>query len=180
MWGSGKPWLMASFPCRLEDAAVDEVCSLVSGYCLDDGDDFLCGVEEACLGVLLLPARSITCASPLALFLCVLFHGRIIICIFADENPKVGGFPLPLVCQIQISNLILTFQILNEIASLIRSLGFRFPYSFQGFRVSLLSLIDNTKVRKSFDITKFIQDYLRPFRKVFAGRDCVVCNVVMI
>ena len=56
---------------------------------------------------------------------------------FAGENPKVGGFPLPVGCQIPISNLILTFQILNKIASFIRLSGFRFSYSLQGFRIPL-------------------------------------------
>lgn len=66
---------------------------------------------------------------------------------------KWGGFP-PLGCQISISNRILTFQILKEIATLIRLPAFRFSYSFQGFRHPLLlSLIDNTKIRKLFEIS---------------------------
>lgn len=83
------------------------------------------------------------------------------------EKPKGGGrFPSPVVRQIEISNLILTFQILTEIASLIRLWVFHFSYSFQGFRTPLLSsLIDTTKVRNIFEIHKRFQRY-------FAKKSC--------
>ena len=45
---------------------------------------------------------------------------------------KWGGFP-PLGCQISISNRILTFQILKEIASLIRLSGFLTLFKVFGF-----------------------------------------------
>lgn len=83
---------------------------------------------------------------------------KLYICI---EKPKGGGrFPSPVVRQIEISNLILTFQILTEIASLIRLWVFHFSYSFQGFRIPLSpSLIDTTKVRNIFDLRKQNQRY---------------------
>lgn len=78
-----------------------------------------------------------------------------------NEKPKGGGrFPSPMDCQIKISNFILTFQILIEIASLIRLWVFHFSYSFQGFRIPLSSsLIDTTKVRNIFEINKQFQRY---------------------
>lgn len=71
-------------------------------------------------------------------FLLDFLHVSKNIFIFANENPS-GEVSLPFGCQISISNLILTFQILKEIASLIRLSGFHFSYSFQGFRIPLLS-----------------------------------------
>ena len=158
-------------PCRLEDAVVDEVCPLVARYRLDDGDDFVCGVEEACLGVLLLPARAITCAAPLVLFPVVFFHGRIIICIFASKTRMWEGFP-SLGCQIQTLSLILIFQILKKIEASIGHSGFRFPYSFQGFRVPLLSLIDNTKVRKFLNLPNIFKIICALFAKFLRGGQC--------
>lgn len=77
------------------------------------------------------------------------------------EKPKGGGrFPSPVVRQIEISNLILTFQILTEIATLIRLWVFHLSYSIQGFRIPLpSSLIDNTKVRNIFELRKQFQKY---------------------
>ena len=57
-----------------------------------------------------------------------------------SEKAEVGEVSLPVWCQIQISNLILTFQTLSEIASLIRLQSFRFSYSFQDFRMPLFCL----------------------------------------
>lgn len=93
---------------------------------------------------------------------------------FAHENPKAGGFPLPVGCQIPISNLILTFQNRIEIASLIWSLGFRFSYSFKGFRSSLCqSLFDNTKLRNYFELHKLISKYLTKKCNKFFSLFCV-------
>lgn len=149
-------------PRRLQDALVDEFGTLVARHGLDDGHDFLRCIEEASLCVLLLSSAAFAVSAPAGIFLLVLFHVSLLFSTFAVENPKVGGFPLPVGCQIQISNLILTFQTLTEIASFIRLSGFRFSYSFQGFRTPLCqSLIDTTKVRKLFENTKYFQDYFK-------------------
>jgi hypothetical protein len=58
---------------------------------------------------------------------------------FCIENPK-GGRVSPPFAQIEISSFILIFQIFNEIAAFIFLLGFRFSYSFQGFRIILCNL----------------------------------------
>jgi hypothetical protein len=53
---------------------------------------------------------------------------------FAAESPKWGGgFPPPLGGQSSISNLILTFQILTEIVSLIELWVFILPTLFEVF-----------------------------------------------
>ena len=77
-----------------QDALVDEVGTLVARYGLDDGHDLLGGVEEERLCVLLLSPAALACAAPT--FFAVLFHDSEKFSIFAGENPKVGGFPLPL------------------------------------------------------------------------------------
>ena len=63
-------------------------------------------------------------------FLVVFFHSRNKMIIFASERAEVGEVSLPVWSQIQISNLILTFQTLNETVTLIRLQSFRFSYSF--------------------------------------------------
>ena len=142
------------------DGLVDEVGPLCTGQCFDDDRHFLRGIKEACLGILFLSAAPFACSSPLGIFLLVLIHSLIFFSIFAAKTRRWEGFPSLLDCQIQISNLILTFQTLNEMLTFIRRSGFRFSYSFQGFRNPLCqSLIDTTKVRKIFDFIKFFQDY---------------------
>lgn len=141
---------------------VDEVGSHVAWYCLDDGHHFLGSIEEACFGILLLSSCALACTAPVLVFLFLFLHKSEMVCIFAIEKAEVGEVSLPVWRQIQISNLTLTFQTLNEIASLIRLQSFRFSYSFQGFRNPLCqSLIDSTKVRKIFEITKRFQDYFK-------------------
>ena len=100
---------------------------------IEYGHDFLGGVEEACLGVLLLASCPLAGTAPVLTFKLILFHSSGIICIFAGEKAEVGEVPLPVWCQIQISNLILTFQTLSEIATLIRLQSFRFFLLFSRF-----------------------------------------------
>lgn len=146
--------------CCVQDATVDEVGTLSRRNGIEYGHDFLGGVEEACLGVLLLASCPLAGTAPVLTFQLILFHSSGIICIFAGEKAEVGEVSLPVWCQIQISNLILTFQTLSEIATLIRLQSFRFfPTLFKIFGCLCLSLIDNTKVRNLFDITKLFQDY---------------------
>ena len=54
--------------------------------------------------------------------------------IFAAKTQRWEGFP-SLWCQIQISNLILTFQILIEIATFIELWVFVFPTLFKVFGI---------------------------------------------
>ena len=66
------------------------------------------------------------------------------------KNPKVERVPSPLICQIQISNLLLTFQILTEIASLMSFWVFHFSYSFQDFRFDHLSTVTLKTILQEF------------------------------
>lgn len=144
------------------DCLVDEVSPLVARHCLDDGHHFLGGVKEAGFGVLLFASAALAGAAPLRLFFIVLFHNSKNMFIFAFENPKVGGFPLLVGCQIQTSNLILTFQILTEIATLIRLSGFHFSYSFQGFRIPLCcSLTTLQRYENNLILPNFFKIILR-------------------
>lgn len=119
--------------CCIQDAAVDEVGTLSRWNGIEYGHDFLGGVEEACLGVLLLASCPLAGTAPVLTFQLILFHSSGIICIFAGEKAEVGEVSLPVWCQIQISNLILTFQTLSEIATLIRLQSFRFFLLFSRF-----------------------------------------------
>lgn len=86
------------------------------------------------------------------------------VCKFADENPS-GEVSLPLVQNLSlITSLRSIVRVKNQtlienFARLIKDWVFIFPTLFKIFGYLCLSLIDNTKVRKLFDITKCFQDY---------------------
>ena len=86
-----------------------------------------------------------------------------IICNFATENPKVGGFPLPVWmlkadCQSNLNFPNPNFDCESHLA-----LGFHFPYSLKGFRNPFvkLSLFDNAKVRRFFHISSLFSEKIR-------------------
>lgn len=150
----------------LNDAGVDEV-SLAAFHPAQDVVHLLGGPEAVVVHPLALAASPLT-GSAMLLFLdfCVNFHDDddfklVKLFIFAMKNPRWGGFSLPFGNQKPISNFILIFQILKEIASFIELWVFHFSYSFQGFRIPLLqSLIDYiTKIAISFELRKQNQDY---------------------
>lgn len=116
------------------------------------------GVEAVVLRPCLLAAGAFACPAPV--FFLGFFHDSEKMFIFASEKPRSGEVPLPLVGQIQISNLILTFQTLIEIVTFIRLLAFRFSYSLQGFRnplcQSLLTLQRYEIILKLQNVFKII------------------------
>lgn len=59
--GSG----LLPLPCCFKDTPVDEVCALIPRDGFDDGHYLLSGIEEACLGVLLLAACAFAGPAPL-------------------------------------------------------------------------------------------------------------------
>lgn len=144
---AGGSLLPCSFTGSLEDAAVDEV-SLGAFHLCEDVVDGLCGPEAVVVYALALAACAIagTASFVGGLFdFCVKFHEQKVLRLkkmlyICSEKAEVGEVSLPVWCQIQISNLILTFQTLSKIASLIRLQSFRFSYSFQDFRMPLFCL----------------------------------------
>ena len=141
---AGEGGLLPLPACGLDDALVDEV-GLGAFHPCKDVVDSLRGTKAVVVYALALAASPFAgaTASVSGLFdLCVKFHRQNVLRLknklyLCSEKAEVGEVSLPVWCQIQISNLILTFQTLSEIASLIRLQSFRFSYSFQDFRIPL-------------------------------------------
>lgn len=172
------------FPAHgLQDAVVDEV-GLRPFNRLQDLVYLLSGTEPVVGHSLALAPGAFPGTAAPALFLNLgnEFHNFVVelknndyLC---SEKPEGGEVSLPFGCQISISNRILTFQILNESASLIRLQVFRFSYSFQGFRIPLfchLLTLQRYEIYLNYanKIKRIFKKIITFFAKNLLGKDII-------
>ena len=166
-------------PRSFQDALVDEV-GLVAVDARKDVVNLLRGAESVVVYALALAASTLTCAASAGLFLrrfdfCMKFHKQKVLKLknklyLCSVKPEVGEVSLPVWCQIQISNLILTFQTLSEIASLIRLQVFHSFLLFSRFSDSSVCLsLTIQRYEKFWHLPLFIKT-----RKSFSGRRYII------
>ena len=172
------------FPAHgLQDAVVDEV-GLRPFDRLQDLVHLLSGTEPVVGHTLALAPGTFPGTAAPALFFDFgnNFHNDFVVELknndyLCSENPKVGGFPLPLVSNPDFES---HFDFPNPYRNreFHGALGFRFSYSFQGFRISLSSsLLTLQRYEKFLNYTNKIKEIFKKiiifFPKNLHGMDII-------